>query len=195
MNEFDKQLAKYKNELISLVKIPEEYCDNLASQIQKEVQNNIVELKNAMVIASPIEIQNRLDELVSFQSMMDIFNQMKPKPQIVRTQIIVQNYVSFVYLKDTLFEVVRKNSQPNTVLKKVSKFLVNNPVRAFRNSIAHGNWEYKSDFSGLIYYAHKDSKPNEPMTKYEVTQNELGFWQMIARAFAYIVYVEIANTK
>ena len=80
-----------------------------------------------------------------------------------------------------------------SITKKCTKFLLNNPVRAFRNSIAHGNWKYLNDFSGLEYWAHKDSKLNEPMTRFEVSRSELNFWQMLSRTVAYTSYLTLTE--
>ena len=193
MVRLDKQLASYKEALLNELRIPENKVNHVATEIQQELSDNKDNYRIELLKASPIPIQERLDELSAFQNMMDTFNRMKPRPEIVRTQVITQNYISFVYLKDTLFEVLRKNSQPGTTIKKCTKFLVNNPIRAFRNSFAHGNWRYKSDFSGFEYYAHKDSKLDEPMAKYTVNQDELEFWQSLARVVGYVCYMELSS--
>ncbi len=88
-------------------------------------------------------------------------------------------------------EVLRKNSDPGTVTKRCSKYLLDNPIRAFRNAIAHGNWMYLDDYSGLQFWAHQDGKPDEPMKRYEVSDHELKFWQMLSRATAYTAYLTL----
>lgn len=165
MENFDKQLFEFKSQLEKDVKIPFDKVDCVASTIEIEIKQNKQKLKQVITAVSPVPLETRLEELSAFQTMMDTFNRMKPRPEIVRSQVMTQNYISFVYLKDTLFEVLRKNSENGSVTKKCTKFLLNNPVRAFRNSIAHGNWKYLNDFSGLEYWAHKDSNFNEPMTR------------------------------
>jgi len=35
------------------------------------------------------------------------------------------------------------------------RYLTDDPVRAFRSVVAHGNWQYAPDFSALAYWARK----------------------------------------
>jgi hypothetical protein len=60
--------------------------------------------------------------------------------------------------------------------KKCCKYLTINPIRAFRNAIAHANWNYKIDYSGLEFWARKGSDPNEPLSHFDVFMDELDFW-------------------
>ena len=193
MKHFDNQLSNFRNLLETDVKIPGDKVDCIASTIATEIENNKATLKQEILLASPVPLETRLEELSCFQTMMDTFNKMKPRPEIVRSQVMTQNYVCFVYLKDTLFEVLRKNSEIGSITKKCTKFLLNNPVRAFRNSIAHGNWKYNEDFSGLEFWAHKDSTVSDSMTKYQVSQSELNFWQLMSRAVAYTAYLKLTE--
>ena len=66
-----------------------------------------------------------------------------------------------------------------------------NPVRAFRNAIAHANWKYLSDYSGLEYWARKSSDPSEPLSRFEVSQSDLSFWQALARCTAYANFLSL----
>jgi hypothetical protein len=191
MTNFDNQLYQFKNRLIKDLKISEQNSDKVASLIAEEIRKNKSTLITKMEEVTPIEIKTRLEELSSFQEMMDTFNKMVPRPEIVRSQVITQNYVCFVYLKDTLFEVLKQNAENGSTLKKCTKFLLDNPVRAFRNSIAHGNWKYKDDFSGLEFWARKGIGTNEPMTKFEVSQDELNFWQTLSRCLGYTSYLTL----
>lgn len=95
--------------------------------------------------------------------------------------------------------MTKKIIQPGTLTRKICKFLVNNPVRAFRNSYAHGNWEYIFNPAGIKYYAYKGEikmdKENDVMTEYVVYQDELGFWQALAQSTAYTIYTHIMDRK
>jgi hypothetical protein len=70
-------------------------------------------------------------------------------------------------------------------------YLTENPVRAFRNAIAHSNWTYSSDFHGLVYWARKGSDPDEALSRFEVFQGDLDFWQTLSRGVAYAAYTSI----
>ncbi len=143
MKNLDFRLSRWRDKLVSEVKVPLDLCDKIATAIELEIERMTDEERRSLKEASPIDLKVRIEELLAFQVMMDTFNKVKPRPEIVRTQVIAQNYICFVYLKDTLFERLKVISQPGTVTKKCCKYLLNNPVRAFRNSIAHGNWAYK----------------------------------------------------
>lgn len=69
--------------------------------------------------------------------------------------------------------------------------LTDNPVRALRNAIAHSNWRYLPDFSGLEFWAKKGAEVDEPPSRFQVTQHELGFWQTLARCVAYASYLSL----
>jgi hypothetical protein len=79
------------------------------------------------------------------------------------------------------------------VTKRCCKFLTDNPVRAFRNAVAHAKWQYKPDFSGLTFWSRKGGDASEPLTRFEVSQHDLGFWQALARCVAYVAYTEAIN--
>ena len=116
---------------------------------------------------------------------MDIAHNLPRNPCITRAQVIVQNYVCFVYLGEACFKNLKKYLEPGSVAKKCCNFLVNNPVRAFRNAIAHSNWKYNDDFSGIIFYARKGHQAAEPMTEWKLSDKDLAFWQSLARCTAY----------
>lgn len=48
-------------------------------------------------------------------------------------------------------------------------------MRAFRNAVAHANWHYLPDFSGLEFWTRNGAEPTEPMARFEVSQNHLDF--------------------
>lgn len=75
--------------------------------------------------------------------------------------------------------------------KRCFKFLTDNPIRAFRNAVAHANWTYRDDFGALVFWARKDGSSDEERTKFEVTQDELQFWQALSKCVAYAAYTNL----
>jgi hypothetical protein len=108
-----------------------------------------------------------------------------------RAQVITQNYICFVYLGEACFKALKKEVQAETATQRCCKYLTDNPVRAFRNAIAHSNWCYLPDFSGLEFWARKGADPAERPTRFEVRQQELDFWQSLARCTAYAAYLSL----
>jgi hypothetical protein len=188
MKHLDKQMLVWSEKLISELKIKEEDTKKLATIIASEVRWLPDGAKREIKEASPVDIKYRYEELLAFQGWMDIVHKSEKHPAVIRAQVIVQNYICFVYLNESCFNILRKHLPFGSSSKKCCSFLVNNPVRAFRNAIAHSNWCYKDDFSGLRYWARKGTDPNESLTEFEVNQTDLAFWQMLARCVAYSVY-------
>jgi hypothetical protein len=196
MKNLDKQLYQFRGRLVKDIGIGEQYLPSICTTIFEELSQLTNEQLLKIERASPVKLEIRIEELKAFNMMMTrVNNQLKNYPEIVRSQVIVQNYISFVYLKDNCFEVTKKVIPSGTLLRRICKFLLDNPIRAFRNSIAHGNWQYTSDFSGIKYFAHKgESTPNmeyEEMSEFVVGNDELGFWQALSRATAYTIYTYI----
>lgn len=167
------------------LKISLEESTHLATSIAKEVRGLSDETKLKLRESSIIPIKDRIDEIVAFQSWMDLVRTLPHHPAIIRAQVITQNYICFVYLGESLFKSLKSAIIIGSTTKKCCKFMLDNPVRAFRNAIAHSNWRYKDDFSGIEFWARKGEDQNEPMTYFEVTQQELDFWQSLARCTAY----------
>lgn len=200
MDNLDRQLYHYNDRLKEDIGVETKYLGSICTTIYKELGQLSIENLLAIEKASPVRLELRIEELIAFNMMMDRVNrQLSKYPEIVRSQVIVQNYVAFVYLKDNCFDVTRKVMPSGTLTRRICQFLLNNPVRAFRNAIAHGNWQYTNDYSGIKYYAYKgESKPNvEPqeMSEFSVGNNELGFWQALSRATAYTIYSHIIENK
>jgi len=188
MKFLDRQMRVWSSRLVAELKIKSEDARKLATTIASEVRWLSTENKKEIIEASPVEIKHRYEELLAFQNWMDIAHKSERHPAIVRAQVIVQNYICFVYLNESCFNILRKHLPRGSASKKCCNFLVNNPVRAFRNAIAHSNWCYKDNFSGIRYWARKGADLNEPIIEFEVNQEDLSFWQSVARCTAYAAY-------
>jgi hypothetical protein len=132
-----------------------------------------------------------MDELKAFQGFMVFANNIKNNPFITRAQVITMNYICFVYLGNGLFKRLKSIFYSKSVTGKCCRYLLDNPIRAFRNTIAHGNWKYLPDFSGIEFWSQKGSDNNEPHVKFEVLQQDLSFWQALARCTAYSSYLAL----
>jgi hypothetical protein len=183
----DAQLAQHKELLTSEVKLDSETCLRLATTIAAETRFLTRSAKQEIAEASPVSASERLTELKAFQLWMDMAGSVRD-PVVTRAQFITQNYVCFVYLPEACFTVVRKHAPPGSATRKCATFLTDNPVRAFRNAVAHANWQYRSDFAALVYWARKGSDSAEPLSRFEVDHKMLEFWQALARCVAYSVY-------
>lgn len=188
--KLDSQLAPWSNRLQSDLGIAADAAPCLATTIAREVAALEPQKRLALRESQPVRLADRLDELKAFQGFMDLASAAGNSPTISRAQVIVQNYVCFVYLGESCFRELRKALPPGAG-KSCCVYLTDNPVRAFRNAIAHANWRYRSDFTAIEFWARKGASLDEPMAKWEVSQSDLNFWQALARCTAYAAYVSI----
>lgn len=187
-HQLDAQMARFSDRLINAVKLSPEMAEKLATSVAADVRFLSPEQKLAIKGSSPVPLGDRLSELQAFQGWMDLANRAKNNPYVTRAQVLTQNYVCFVYLPEGCFRALAKSCPNGSATKKCAKFLIDNPVRAFRNAIAHANWKYRLDFEAIVFWARKGSDPDEPLEQFEVENGELSFWQALSRCVAYASY-------
>jgi hypothetical protein len=189
--QLDRQLGVFSSKLRTAVGLRDDEVAKVATMIAAEVRFLKPSQRAEIFAASPVPLHDRLEELSAFQAFMDTASRIRGNPSLTRAQVIVQNYVCFVYLGEACFFALRKNSNSGSVTRRCCKYLTDNPIRAFRNAIAHSNWSYAPDFGGLVFWARKGSDPNEALSRFEVSQGDLDFWQTLSRGVAYAAYSSI----
>lgn len=191
MNGLDQQMQQWSTRLRDDLRITPADSSRLASAIASEVKSLSDDTRRRVKEASVIPLETRIEELKAFQAWMDLIHVATPHPVVVRAQVITQNYICFVYLGEACFNALRKELPSGSTAKRCCKFLTDNPVRAFRNAIAHSNWRYLPDFSGLEYWAREGEDRSAPLKRFVVLENELSFWQAIARCTAYSAFLSL----
>lgn len=145
----DAQLATWATRLVKQLGIDPDSARALGSTIAREVGGLDSQVRLKIREGQLVRLADRLEELVAFQTFMDGITD-RSAPAVVRAQVIVQNYVCFVYLSESCFRELRR-VLPGGAAKRCCAFLTDNPIRAFRNALAHANWRYKADYSGLEF--------------------------------------------
>lgn len=184
----DAQMRRFFERLTTAIHLEPEAATKLATVIASDVRFLTLEQKSAIKSASPVPLKDRLTELRAFQGWMDLSHTAAGNAFVARAQVISQNYICFVYLPEACFRILARVCPSGSATKKCAQFLSDNPVRAFRNAIAHANWTYHTDFGAIIYWARKGSDPNDSLERFEVEQSELSFWQALSRCVAYAAY-------
>jgi hypothetical protein len=187
----DRQLKAFSDRLTEEVRLQASETGKVATLIAAEVRFLEPGARAEVHAAGPVPLRDRLDELQTFQAWVDRASSVRGNTAVTRAQVITQDYVCFVYLGEACFRALRKTSKPGSVTRRCCEYLTDSPIRAFRNAIAHSNWTYAPDFSGLVYWARKGSDPAEALSRFEVGQHELGFWQALSRDVAYAAYTSI----
>lgn len=195
MDYVDTQMRRWSVRLRGGLDIVPPESDRLASTIAKEVLALSAEAKQRVKDTSLIPLSARVEELQAFQGWMDLVHKSGSDPLVTRAQVIVQNYICFVYLGEACFNVLRKELPTGSATRKCCQFLTDNPVRAFRNAVAHSNWQYLPDFSGIEFWAKKGADPAERPSRFVVAQKELSFWQALARCTAYASYLSLCSAE
>ena len=192
MEYLNNQMKKWASRLRDDLRLTPSQSNMIASSIFDEIKNLSLPVKKEIENSTPIPIKARLDELLAFQRWMDFADSMKiRKPEVIRAQVITQNYICFVYLKETWFEILLKYLSQDTATYKSCSFLLSEPIKFLRHGISHGNWKYKDDFSGLEYWNRKDR--SSPYVYRQINQQELDFWQSLSRTTAYSSFLAITN--
>lgn len=188
-------MSQWKESLEDSVGIERDFTNKIASLMHEEIVSIPKDKREELfwLLSDPIPVENRMEELRAFQGWMDIANNLLKNPCVTRAQIIVQNYICFVYLNDSCYKKLKKYVYSGSVAKKCCNYLINNPIRAFRNAMAHSNWKYSDDCSKIIFYAKKGDSKIEPMVEWEVSNADLAFWQSLARCTAYTAYLTISQ--
>jgi hypothetical protein len=184
----DQQMAVWSSRLTDDVRVAPEQAKKLATCIAADVRFLPAQAKSDLASASPVSIRDRLEEVISFQGWMEEVRGSRLTPFTVRSQVVIQNYICFVYFPESCFRVLSKALPSNSAGKRCAKFLCSDRIRALRNAIAHANWTYRRDFMAITYWARKGSEPTEPLAQFSVEQEELSFWQALSRCTAYSVF-------
>jgi hypothetical protein len=186
----DEQLARFEATLATAARLDPDEARKVATTIAAEVRFLDAEARSEVLAASPVPLSARIDELMAFQRWMELASGVAD-PAVTRAQVIVQNYVCFVYLSESCFKALRKVSRPESVTRRCAVYLTDHPVRSFRNAIAHANWTYSSDFSKLVFWARRGTDPGEPLSQFSVPQVDLDFWQALSRTVAYAAFTSL----
>ncbi len=161
MKRLDEQMRRWSTRLRDDLNISPPESNRLATTIVKDVGMLSDDAKARIRQSSPIPMKTRVEELEAFQGWMDrVHATSEPNPFAVRAQVVYQNYVCFVYLKEACFDALRRELPTGSTAKRCCKYLTDDPVRAFRNAVAHGNWRYLTDFSGLEYLGSQGGRPD-----------------------------------
>ena len=179
----DEQLALWSIKLVSDVRVTEAVSRKLGTTIASDVRFLPHDVKREITAVSPIPPRARVEELIAFQAWMDSLK--RPPPAEVRAQVVIQNYLCFVYLPESCFGILAKSAPTGSAARACATYLINGRIRSFRNAIAHANWTYRDDFRGIVYWARKGVGQEEPLSAFEVEQEELNFWQALSRCVGY----------
>jgi len=179
----DRQLYPWETKLHNDVGLTTLQDHTVASTISNEISMLDTAARDRLRYSLHIPLESRLEEIIAFQKWMD-FSQKIKKPEIIRAQVITQNYICFVYLKESWFEELYQVMTPKTVTRLCCAFLLLEPIRRFRNAFAHGNWKYLHDFSGLEIWARARNSGKYELRS-EVSELDLNFWQMLSRCITY----------
>ena len=189
MKHLDSQLAKFREPLVSEVRLTDIESSKVATLVASEVRFLSEPAKAAVAAASWVPIRARLNQLRSFQRWSEFAQKNAKFPEIGHARLIVQNYICFTYLKDACFEVLGRSLDGATVAARCSHYLSSGKLRDFRNAFSHSNWCLSDDAKALDCWVAVDARrPNGAHRAFQVRAVELDFWQSLSRGVAYATY-------
>ncbi len=177
----DEALRRWGPRLRDDFRIPAADSQHLATAIF----NELITLPNlkAQLVDETLSFNVRFNELACFMNFLAERRSYGPISLLEnRAHLILSNYVCFVYLGESCFARLRKLAPSGSTSRKCYQFLTDNPVRAFRNAIAHANWSVSE--GSITYWARKGDNQDEPLTQSEVSDEELKFWFSLALCVA-----------
>lgn len=193
-DKLDTIMQKYSPRLRDDLGLTPPASNHLATTIASEVLTLPHDALCAIRDQDCVGLQRRIDELVAFEGFMDLATKIQSTSgsygPLTRAQVAYQLYTVFVYLGDSCFSRLRKLALPGSVLKKCCRYLTDDHVRGLRNAVAHANWRYNDDFSGIAFSYFRDEQKTVEVS-YTVTQLELDFWDKLARVTAYAAFQTI----
>jgi hypothetical protein len=181
LTNLDARLSRFSTKLRDDLKITPPESNAVASAIRSELTKLDVKLLPTLSGESPLSLSDRLHQLRLLLNWLE-------ETQGANNsygQLISLNYICFVYLGDACFKVFRKEMPKGSVSHKCAEYLTDNPVRGFRNALAHGNWRLTADRCSIDFWARKGSDPNEALTRFRFTEDDLHFAHYLAVATAY----------
>jgi hypothetical protein len=192
LSKLNHALTVHRQRLVSEVGLTKDEASKVATLVAREINSLSSEAKTEIKAVSPVSISARIDELLVFQAWMDLQRSLPKHPIHVRTQVLVQNYICFIYLKDACFEALSKQAAPKSVAARCAKYLSRGAVRDFRNAFSHANWQYNSTYTGLECWVRRNGV-NRPasLKHFVVSQDDLTFWQSLSRAVGYATYLQL----
>jgi len=188
----DRSMDPFSGMLETKIGIDSARAERFATVLIRELNSlpNELRIPLAQDLNQPVPIRDRLLELSAFQELMSNAPSISTIPALVRTQIITQNYVCFVYLRDSLFRVLHRSVPDGTVLSLTTSYLTSKPINALRNAVAHGNWRYDQQHTAIEYWNETRFQSGQ-YKRHSVDQATLDFWQALARCTAYCALVAL----
>jgi len=186
----DAQLVAHAGELAAIGLDDRAVPSAVYAEIRSLPESAHNRIRSSMKLAP----ERFLDELSSFQAFEEIVLADGPAlvpPPVMRARLIVLLYTSFVMLRDSMLASVREEVPSESVSRRVFEFLAKDDLRRFRNSIAHGNWDYAADFTGLVYWA--EPSRGSPHVEYRVDEQTFDFWHRLSRAASYAAVLALTD--
>jgi hypothetical protein len=172
----DLKMREWRGLLIGSVGISSEASDHLATTIYRDIIAS--DPADIFSLSDAISHAERFNELALFLNCIAERHLWKANALMNRAMLNLSNYMCFVYLGDACFVRLRKALPSVSTAGRCCRYLTDNPIRAFRNAIAHGNWRVSE---GVIHYwARKGESSNAPLSEFSVTENDREFWFFLA---------------
>ena len=100
----DRQLAQFSDQLVACASLNTEEARKVGTLIAAETRFLEPTARSSIFAASPVPLQERINELSALQTFMETATRIRNDPSVTRAHMVVQNYISFVYWARHAFE-------------------------------------------------------------------------------------------
>jgi hypothetical protein len=189
LNEDDITMRSWGPRLRDDLCITEAASLALATSIFNEVRG-LREKLSQEPLSGVVSLAHRLNEVALFMNYL-ADRQAGGNVSVLEqhSHVVLSSYICFVYLGDACFTRLRKIAPNGSISKRCCKFLTENPVRAFRNAVAHANWLVEDN--RVVFWARKGRDKNEPLEKFIVHDSDRAFWFFLSLCVAKATYAAL----
>jgi hypothetical protein len=195
LNTLDLVMQKQATTLAGDLKMTQDQADKLAHSIEADikaldaVQKQLI--KDALKPLSVNDISHQHWTIEGMRLLSNYVDELEKKvggdaaSSIYASGLLnLENYFVFVFLRESLFEVVRESlkiTHNRSALFKACQFLLKDDIRSVRNAISHATWTVDPSTKALKYWDW------EKRTEYSMDEARWLFLRNLAYTVSYVV--------
>ncbi len=177
LSKDDLKMSEWSDRLQHEVGVSGEASATLATSIYRDIRTLPINLSSVSDVIPYAERFNELALFLNWNAESQDYVK-KESSCLSRARLVLSNYMCFVYLGEICFVRLRKQLPKKTTAGRCCRYLTENPVRAFRNAVAHGNWRIRD---GIVQpWARKGDSKEEPPGQFQVSDADRTFWFFLA---------------
>lgn len=198
LSVLDRRISRFEERLAREVGIsPPDAARSLATAVHTELEELGDDFLDSIKDSSPLSPGMRLSLFHEYKLWR---TEIEPSVQCPASDLPPENvkrsfgtvvillphlYFGFVFPGDSVFEVLSDHTRLGSAAHRCSTFLRSSERRAFRNAIAHGNWNLDWEAQNLKYFA-RIHKSSSDFAEFTVSIADVRFWLELSQLCTWI---------